>query len=249
MAIGEDYIASHEQFRGIVLFHRTEAAFALALERHRPEEAIDALREGIDRLTTHQRVWWEEHDPSESPNPTLVEQLRKIEQEIRQKFLVEKTLREQLDEAVAREDYEQAARLRDQIQAQAQAGGSPQQSGHCWPGRITGEHVKLQWAICQSTRSADTTGPSTQTLRRSTEPSSWRIGATQLKHAPKPHAMWFSSETSQGMRWVATSLARAASMAGGPQPTTFAGLSPRVQSACQQLGDEAVVPSRPVVGC
>jgi hypothetical protein len=119
--IGEEYIASHEQFRGIVLFHRTEAAFALALERHRPEEAIDALRDGIDRLSTHQRVWWEEHDPTESPNPTLVDQLRKIEHEIRQKFLVEKTLREQLDEAVAREDYEQAARLRDQIQAQARA--------------------------------------------------------------------------------------------------------------------------------
>ena len=118
---GEEYIASHEQFRGIVLFHRTEEAFALALERHRPEEAIDALRDGIDRLTTHQRVWWEEHDPTESHNPALVEQLRKIEQEIRQKFLVEKTLREQLDEAVAREDYEQAARLRDQIQAQARA--------------------------------------------------------------------------------------------------------------------------------
>jgi hypothetical protein len=116
---GEEYITSHEQFRGIVLFHRTEAAFALALERHRPEEAIDALHDGIDRLNTHQRVWWEEHDPLESPNPKLVEQLRKIEHEVRQKFLVEKTLRERLDEAVAREDYEQAARLRDQIQAQA----------------------------------------------------------------------------------------------------------------------------------
>jgi protein-arginine kinase activator protein McsA len=72
-------------------------------------------------LTTHQRVWWEEHDPAESHNPKLVEQLRKIEHEVRQKFLVEKTLREQLDEAVAREDYEQAAQLRDQIQAQARA--------------------------------------------------------------------------------------------------------------------------------
>ncbi len=41
-----------------------------------------------------------------------------MEHEIRQKYLVEKTLREQLDEAIAREDYEQAARLRDQIQAQ-----------------------------------------------------------------------------------------------------------------------------------
>ena len=31
------------------------------------------------------------------------------------------TLREQLDEAVAREDYEQAARLRDMIRAQTRA--------------------------------------------------------------------------------------------------------------------------------
>ena len=74
----EDYVASHEQFRGIVLFHRTEAAIALALERHRPEEAIDALRDGIERLTTHQRTWWEDHDPADSPNLALVDQLRTL---------------------------------------------------------------------------------------------------------------------------------------------------------------------------
>jgi hypothetical protein len=115
----DEYIASHEQFRGIVLFHRAEAVIALAIERQRPEEAIDAVRDGIDRLTAHQHAWWDEHDPGESPNPALVEQLRAFEQEIRKKFAVEKTLREQLDEAVAEEDYEQAARLRDQIRAQA----------------------------------------------------------------------------------------------------------------------------------
>jgi hypothetical protein len=117
----EDYIASHEQFRGIVLFHRTEAAIALALERHRPEEAIDALRDGIERLTNHQRTWWEEHDSAESPNPALVDQLRTFEKDIRKEFVVEKTLREQLDEAVAREDYERAAKIRDQIRAQSRA--------------------------------------------------------------------------------------------------------------------------------
>lgn len=114
----EDYIASHEQFRGVVLFHRTEAAIAQALERNRPEEAIDALRDGIERLTAHQRAWWEHHDPADAPNPALIEQLRGYEQDIRTKFSVQKTLHELLDEAVAREDYEQAARLRDQIQAQ-----------------------------------------------------------------------------------------------------------------------------------
>jgi hypothetical protein len=117
----DDYIASHEQFRGLVQFHRAQALAAMALERRRPEEAVDALREGIEKLLQHQRSWWEDHDPSESPNPSLIEQLRLNEQEIRKNFAVEKTLREQLDEAVAREDYEQAARLRDQIRAQAKA--------------------------------------------------------------------------------------------------------------------------------
>jgi len=117
----DDYIASYEQFRGLVLFHRAQAATALALERRRPEEAVDALREGIDRLTAHQQSWWEEHDATESPNPALIDALRGIEREIRSNFSVAKTLREQLDEAVAREDYEQAARLRDKIRDQARA--------------------------------------------------------------------------------------------------------------------------------
>src|SRR5579864_2064625 len=51
--INPEYIASHEKYRGLVLFHRTQAAAALALERRRPEEAIDAVREGADRLASH----------------------------------------------------------------------------------------------------------------------------------------------------------------------------------------------------
>jgi hypothetical protein len=115
--IDEDYIASHERFRGLVLFHRTQAAAALALERRKPEEAIDVVREGADRLIAHHNQWTEEHDQGETPNQPLIEQLRVLEQEIRKNFAVEKTLREQLDEAVAEEDYELAARLRDQIRA------------------------------------------------------------------------------------------------------------------------------------
>ena len=114
----EDYIASHEQFRGLVQFHKAQAQAAMALERRRPEEAIDALRDGVEKIHFHQRTWWEERDATESPNPSLIEQLRLNEQEIRRNYAVEKTLREQLDEAVAREDYEAAARIRDQIRAQ-----------------------------------------------------------------------------------------------------------------------------------
>jgi UvrB/uvrC motif len=119
----DDYIATHEQSRGLVQFHRTQAQALLAIERRRPEEAIDALREGMEKLATHQRTWWDarETESSESPNVSLIEQLRVFEQEVRKNYAVEKTLREQLDEAVAREDYEQAARLRDMIRAQTRA--------------------------------------------------------------------------------------------------------------------------------
>jgi len=115
----EEYIASHERFRGLVLFHRTQAAAAQALERRKPDEAIDAVHEGIERILAHQSSWASEPDRGETPNEPLIEQLQILENEIRKNFAVEKTLREQLDEAVAHEDYERAARLRDQIRARA----------------------------------------------------------------------------------------------------------------------------------
>lgn len=114
----EEYVTSHERFRGLVLFHRTQAAAALALERRTPEEAIDAIREGAESLASHQRSWRDDYGSEELPNETLVEQLLLLEREIRRNFDVGKTLREQLDEAVADEDYERAARLRDQIRGQ-----------------------------------------------------------------------------------------------------------------------------------
>jgi hypothetical protein len=115
--LDDDYIASHERFRGLVLFHRSQAAAALALERRRPEEAIDIVREGVAQLGRHQEEWFGDRASDESPDQTLIEQLLVLEHEIRKNFGVGKTLREQLDEAVGREDYERAARLRDQIRA------------------------------------------------------------------------------------------------------------------------------------
>jgi hypothetical protein len=114
-----EYVASHERFRGLVLFHRSQAAAALALERRRPEQAIDAVLDGARRLAAHQRRWEAEHDGDDTPNETLIEQLHVLEREIRRNFDVSKTLQEQLDEAVATEDYERAALLRDQIRGQA----------------------------------------------------------------------------------------------------------------------------------
>ena len=117
--IDDEYIASHERFRGLVLFQRTQAAAALALERRRPEEAIDAIHEGLVQLAALQNAALGEPDRSEPSYQALIEQLRNSEQQIRKNFAVEKTLREQLDEAIAVEDYERAARIRDQIRDRA----------------------------------------------------------------------------------------------------------------------------------
>lgn len=111
----EEYVAAHERFRGIVLFHRTQAAAALGLERHRPDEAIEAVRDGIERLGRHEEDWSGGSGDENLPNAALQEQLQGLEQEIRRNFGVGKTLQEQLDEAVATEDYERAARLRDRL--------------------------------------------------------------------------------------------------------------------------------------
>src|SRR5205807_5327383 len=45
----DEYTQAHEQYRGFVLFHRTQAAAALAVEQDNPERAIDAIHEGLEK--------------------------------------------------------------------------------------------------------------------------------------------------------------------------------------------------------
>ena len=90
----EEWTMTHEQYRPFVLFHRTQAEALAALERddESAELAIHAINQGLDKL----RDFFEEHDLDE-------------------RFEVGRTLHEQLDDAVAAEQYELAARLRDQL--------------------------------------------------------------------------------------------------------------------------------------
>jgi len=109
---GEEYTQAHEQYRGFVLFHRIQAASALAAERNDPEAAIDAIRTGLERKHDF-FASFEAEDRMEEDG--MVQRLRQLERSLRDQHGIATTLREQLDEAVAREDYEAAARLRDAL--------------------------------------------------------------------------------------------------------------------------------------
>jgi hypothetical protein len=113
----EDYTQAHEQYRGFVLFHRTQASAALADERHDPEGAIDALHAGLDKLRDFFANYGAEEQMEEDG---MVQQLRKIERSLRQQHKIEATLQEKLDQAVANEQYEIAAKLRDELRRRQQ---------------------------------------------------------------------------------------------------------------------------------
>jgi hypothetical protein len=109
---GDEYTQAHEQYRGFVLFQRTQSAAARALEKDNAEQAIDEIRIGLDSL----RAFFAAYDAEEQwEEDGMVQQLRKMEKALRDTHGIESTLNEQLNEAVAREDYETAARLRDAL--------------------------------------------------------------------------------------------------------------------------------------
>jgi hypothetical protein len=113
----EEYTQAHEQFRGLVLFHRTHAAAAVAMEKNDAEAAIDTIRDGLDQL----RDFFAAHDAEEQMEENgMVQQLRKMERSLRKRHRIEATLQEKLDEAVAKEQYEDAARLRDELRRKRQ---------------------------------------------------------------------------------------------------------------------------------
>ncbi len=111
-APSEEYALAHEQYRAFVLFHRTQAAAALAIDRNDPEKAIDELQTGLEKI----RAFLAEHGMEEKMDEDeMVGELRHVEKKLREEHGISATLREQLDQAVAKEEYETAARLRDAI--------------------------------------------------------------------------------------------------------------------------------------
>jgi hypothetical protein len=108
----EEWTVSHEQYRPFVLFHRIQAGALAELEENGPEAAIGEVNRGLSRF----RDLFEEYDALEKfDSDELVSRLIELKESMRTHYQVGRTLDEQLADAVAREEYELAAKLRDQL--------------------------------------------------------------------------------------------------------------------------------------
>jgi len=108
----EQWSLSHEQYRVYVLFHRTQAKALQELHRAGPEAAIEAIDEGLAKI---HRLFVHLDAEDEYERDELVRQLAEMKESVRQEYKLGRTLAEQLAEAVAAEQYERAAALRDEI--------------------------------------------------------------------------------------------------------------------------------------
>ena len=107
----EEWTMSHEQYRPFVLFHRTQAAALAALEDADAEEAVGEINKGLEAM----RAVFEEHEADEEfDQDEMVLQLIKLRDSLKDEY-IGPTLQERLAEAVQTEQYELAAKLRDEL--------------------------------------------------------------------------------------------------------------------------------------
>lgn len=108
----EQWTISHEQYRPFVLFHRTQAAALTQLEKNGAEAAVQEINDGLSKL----RELFEKYEAEEHfDEDELVQKLVETRESLREQHDVGRTLQERLSDAVAAEQYELAAQLRDEL--------------------------------------------------------------------------------------------------------------------------------------
>ncbi|QDV26255.1 UvrB/UvrC motif-containing protein [Aureliella helgolandensis] len=114
----EEWTFQHEQHRAFVLFHRSQACALAAIEDQMPAKAIEALDQGLEQIReSFEELGWEDQFESDE----LVERLIHLRESLTSDFSIEKSLSDQLSDAVASEQYELAAELRDRIAQREEA--------------------------------------------------------------------------------------------------------------------------------
>lgn len=108
----DEWTMSHEQYRPYVLFHKAQASALAALEEATPDAAVNEINRGLEAI----RDVFEEHEVGEDfESDEMVQQLIKMRDSIRDEYSVDDSLQERLAAAVRDEQYELAAKLRDEL--------------------------------------------------------------------------------------------------------------------------------------
>ncbi|MCU0960947.1 MAG: UvrB/UvrC motif-containing protein [Pirellulaceae bacterium] len=107
-----EWTASHEQYRPFVLFHRIQASALAELEDQGPEAAVHEINRGLHRL---EQLFRQYDRDFRAEDDELVQRLVQLRESLREVYGVGRTLQEQLADAVAAEQYERAAQLRDEL--------------------------------------------------------------------------------------------------------------------------------------
>ena len=102
----------HEQYRPFVMFHMIQAKALISLADNNPELALEDIDSGLKDL---EKIF-EKHEASEYfEEDAFVKKLREMRKSITDHHGIGPTLSEQLAEAIAAEQYELAAELRDRM--------------------------------------------------------------------------------------------------------------------------------------
>jgi hypothetical protein len=121
----EQWTISHEQYRPFVLYHRTQAAALSWIERQEfetdlsPEEAAELAIEEINAGLAAVKSLFAEYEADEQyEEDEMVQRLHEFREGLREKYQIGMTTQEQLSQAIANENYELAAELRDRLNRQ-----------------------------------------------------------------------------------------------------------------------------------
>ncbi len=102
----------HEQYRPFVMFHKIQASALLDLEGNDSESAVETIDKGLHSLAEV----FEKHDATEHfEEDGFALKLQEMRDSIIEQYELNPSLAEQLAEAIAAEQYELAAELRDRM--------------------------------------------------------------------------------------------------------------------------------------
>jgi len=118
----DEWMIAHLRYLPLVIFHHIQASAMEAIIRSGPEAAIDCLDEGKTQLESLYESPMSGEEGSEVIAP-FIEQLDEMAEGLRSEFHIGRTLAEQLEEAIAKEQYELAAKIRDEMARRGGHGG------------------------------------------------------------------------------------------------------------------------------